>query len=234
MQIRELSTLSPDSIESLLRGIPFYKEIQQQDQEQFNIVLMQSKLVDLEPGDIIMRSGDRGSWLYFLLKGQLVVYPESGKSSSAPLNYIMPGELFGDLAMLSNCERRATVCADENCKQALLFATNFSPFGEIDDFSLINMATKLVLYRMMVHSIRWKLEVNKTESPDHELVNEMRSISIYTGDKGGIEELQALSDHAKKLAKLLIRWNASKSNPQDLFVASAKGTITKQILDDIA
>lgn len=233
MEIRELSKLSSESIGGLLRGIPFYKEIQQQDAHQFEKILKYSKLVELQPGDVIMRSGDRGSWLYFLLKGQLVVYPEQ-TSKDSPLNYIMPGELFGDLAMLSNCERRATVCADENCKQSLLFATNFAPFGELKDFSVINLATKLVLYRMMVHSIRWKLEVNKMDNPKHEIAEEMRLVKVYNGEKGTEEELETLYSQAQQLAELLIRWNDSKSNPGDLFIAQDKGTITKQILDDIA
>ena len=233
MEIRELSDMSSTAIDSLLRGIPFYKEIQRQDPDQFIKILKYSKLVELNPGEVIMRSGDRGSWLYFLLKGQLLVYPENARENT-PLNYIMPGELFGDLAMLSNCERRATVCADENCKQSLLFATNFAPFGDVDDFSVVNLQTKLVLYRMIVHSIRWKLEVNKMDNPQHELVEEIRSTPLYSGPKGSEDELRSLYAQARRLADILIRWNMSKSNPQDLFVASGKGTITKQILDDFA
>lgn len=233
MEIRELSKLSADAIDGLLRGIPFYKEIQQQDPGQFQKILRYSKLVELQPSDVIMRSGDRGSWLYFLLKGQLVVHPENAEEDT-PLNYIMPGELFGDLAMFSNCERRATVSADENCKQSLLFATNFAPFGEPLDFSVINLKTKLVLYRMMVHSIRWKLEVNKMDNPKHKLIDEMRSVGVFIGEKDSEQELQALYDQAGKLADLLIRWNDSLSNPKGIFVAQDKGTITKQMLDDIA
>lgn len=233
MEIRELSKLSADSIDSLLRGIPFYKEIQQQDSAQFEKILRYSKLVELQPGDVIMRSGDRGSWLYFLLKGRLVVHPEQ-EEENAPLNHIMPGELFGDLAMLSNCERRATVSADENCKKSVLFATNFASFGDPLDFSVINLQTKLVLYRMMVHSIRWKLEVNKMDNPKHALIDEMRSVGIYIGEKGGEQELEALYSQACQLADLLIRWNESLSNASDIFVAQDKGAITKQMLDDIA
>ncbi len=233
MEIRELSKLSVDSIDGLLRGIPFYKEIRQQDSAQFEKILRYSKLVELQPGDVIMRSGDRGSWLYFLLKGRLVVHPEQAEEN-APLNHIMPGELFGDLAMLSNCERRATVSADASCKKSVLFATNFASFGDPLDFSVINLQTKLVLYRMMVHSIRWKLEVNKMDNPKHVLIDEMRSVGIYIGKKGGEQELEALYNQACQLADLLIRWNESLSNASDIFVAQDKGTITKQMLDDIA
>jgi CRP/FNR family cyclic AMP-dependent transcriptional regulator len=233
MQIRELSELSPQTIESLLRGIPFYKEIQRQDPAQFQRVLQNSKLVELNSGDVIMRAGDRGSWLYFLMKGQLAVLGE-GDTGTTPLNYIMPGELFGDLAMLSNCERRATVKADENCKLSLLFATNFASFGEIDDVSVINLETKLVLYRMMVHSVRWKLELNRMDDPEHPLVAEMHRVPVVVGDKGSMKELQALFAQARRLADILIQWNSNKIHGRDLFVAKNRGTITQQLLDDIA
>ncbi len=233
MQIRELFKLPFNTIENLLRSIPFYKEIQQQDAEQFERLLKYSKLVDLEPGDTIMRSGDQGSWLYFLLKGQLAVFLDESDNAQ-PLNYIRPGELFGDLAMLSECERRATVRADVNCKSSLLFATNFDSFGELEDFSIINLDTKLVLYRMMVHSVRWKLELNKMDDPSHELVDDIRKITVYTGPKSSLEELRGLSKQAQQLADLLIRWNTAKSAMEELVIAQSEGNIDKQILDDIA
>lgn len=233
MQIRELSELSPQTIDTLLRGIPFYKEIQRQDPAQFQRILQNSKLVELNAGDVIMRAGDRGSWLYFLMKGQLAVLGE-GDNGSSPLNYIMPGELFGDLAMLSNCERRATVKCDDNCKQSLLFATNFASFGALDDFSVINLHTKLVLYRMMVHSVRWKLELNRMDDPENPLVAQMHRVPVAVGGKGTLEELHALFAQARSLAEILIQWNATKAHGRDLFVAKNRGTITQQLLDDIA
>lgn len=232
MQIRELNNLSTDALDNLLRGIPFYKEIQQLDATQFQRVLSFSKLVELSPGDTIMRAGDKGSWLYFLLKGQLVVFAEED-GKHAPLNYINPGELFGDLAMLSDYERRATVRADQNCKEALLFATNFGPFGEVEDFSVISCETKLILYRMMVHSIRWKLEVNRMKSPNHPLVTEMRQIKVYVGSKGTLEELLALYSQARQLADLLIRWNAENTDPKDLLVGNDSAKVTQSLIDEL-
>ena len=233
MQIRELNSLSSAALENLLRGIPFYKEIQQVNPGQFQRVLGFSKLVELSPGDTIMRAGDKGSWLYFLLKGQLVVFAEEG-GQDAPLNYINPGELFGDLAMLSDYERRATVKADQNCKEALLFATNFGPFGEVEDFSVINCETKLVLYRMMVHSIRWKLEVNRMKTPDHPLVAEMRRIKVFVGSKGTKDELLALYAQARQLADLLIRWNAENTDPKDLLVGNDSAKVTQSLIDELS
>lgn len=207
MQIQELSNYTFDNIETILRSIPFYKEIQQNDAQQFERLLKCSKLVELDPGDTIMRSGDKGSWLYFLIKGELAVFSDVADESR--VNLIRPGELIGDLAMLCNLERRATVRCDLNCKSALLFATNFESFGSLEDFSTLNLETKLVLFRMISHNIRWKLEVNKMDNPEHPLIEQIRTIKVCTAPKGSVEELRALSQQAKQLADLLINWNSS-------------------------
>ena len=234
MRIKELNNMPVDAMDSLLRGIPFYKDIQKLDVEQFNRVLGFSKLVELSPGDTIMRAGDKGSWLYFLLKGQLVVCADESDENT-PLNYINPGELFGDLAMLSDYQRRATVKADANCKEALLFATNFARFGALEDYSTVSCETKLLLYRMMVHSIRWKLEVNRMADPSHTLVAAMRQIPVYSGLKGTDEELIALYSQARQLADLLIRWNIQTTNPKDLLVGSSSTTaLTQSLIDELS
>lgn len=229
MQVREIRNMPAGSLENLLRAIPFYKEIQQQDAHQFECLLSHSKLVELDPGDTIMRSGDRGTWLYFLLKGQLVVYPNQ-HCAGEPVNHIRPGEIFGDLAMLSNNERRATVQADPKARPSLLFATNFAAFGEINDYTVINLATKLVLYRMVAHSVRWKLEVNKMNDPKHELVEAMRRLSVYTGPKGGEEELLALYAQAQSMAGMLIQWNNKNVANDEMFYSPQTASIDSDAL----
>jgi CRP/FNR family cyclic AMP-dependent transcriptional regulator len=81
------------------------------------------------------------------------------------------------------------------------------------------METKLVFYRTMVNSIRWRLEVNRIDNPDHKLAIELRQTPIYKGDKGGEGELQALHDQAQFLASILDRWNSEMGNVEDIMVA---------------
>ena len=221
MEIRELALMSEQSLEQLLRGIPFYKELQQKDPEQFAAVIGVSKLVELEPGETIMRRGEKGSWLYFLVKGRLVVLGDD-QHAETPLNVISPGELFGDLAMFSNCERSATVRADTAGKKVLLLATNFARFGKLDDFQRISLATKLMLYRMVVHGIRWKLELNRMEDTQNPLIKDLMRLPLFSGVKNSVDELHFLSQQAKQLSQLLTTWNAQKQQPKSLFVAPAQ------------
>ena len=97
MKIKEIRHVSPAELTSLLTRIPFFKELRLRDEKQLQLLLGYSCLVDLDAGETIMRRGEKGSWLYFLVKGKLVVYRDRPDPDDE-INVITPGELFGDLA----------------------------------------------------------------------------------------------------------------------------------------
>lgn len=191
-------------IEQLISVIPFYKQVRQQDNWQFEQLLQHSRVLAFEPGEVVVERGSEGSWLYFLLKGQLAVLAGDDVQT---VNYITPGELFGDLAMLLKKERSATIKADENCKEVLVFATDFSLFGELEDVHRVSLGVKLTYYRNLHHSLRWKLEVYRSKYSEHPLADEHRSVKLYRGDKDTKEELIALHEQACRLGGLLVEWN---------------------------
>jgi CRP/FNR family transcriptional regulator, cyclic AMP receptor protein len=219
MNIKEIRLLPAPELAVLLGRIPFFKELRLRDDHQLQLLLTYSCLVELAPGETIMRRGQVGTWLYFLVKGQLQVYrdePELGRE----LNTITPGELFGDLALLCDHERKATVAAPAD-RSALLFACDFKAFGALDNFSQVQLSTKLLFYRTVVHSIRWRLEVNRMQQPHHPLVAELLKVPVYAGTREGIEELRAWHRQAQSLATILERWNSDLGNAGELFAARA-------------
>src|SRR6185369_9373118 len=98
MEIKLLSKLSRDYVEQLLSGIPFFKLVKQRDAWQFELLLQSSRIISYSPGEIVLQRGDNDKWLYFLLKGRLAVYVDPLKGEL--VNYITPGEVFGDLSQL--------------------------------------------------------------------------------------------------------------------------------------
>ena len=217
MKIKDLSEFHNSELAGLLGRIPFFKELQQRDTQQLDVLLNYSCIVELDPGETIMRRGDRGSWLYFLIKGRLAVYLGNPVEGS-PLNYITPGELFGDLALLCNHERKATVASEPSGRNVVLFATDFKPFGDLSDFGQVSLMTKLLFYRTMVHSIRWRLEQKRLETRDEQLAQELRHCPVYQGMRDTMDELQTLHAQAQFLADALDRWNSVNSGVQDLVV----------------
>src|SRR5690606_6920478 len=219
MNIKELRQIPQQELAALLARIPFFKELRQRDPAQLQLLLTYSCLVALAPGETIMRRGEKGTWLYFLVKGTLLVYrdqPQSGEE----INTITPGELFGDLAQLGDNERKATVAASPD-RPALLFACDFKAFGALDNFSQVHLASKLLFYRTVVHSIRWRLEVLRMEEPKHPLVAELLKLPICAVGGDGVEALRALHQHARSLAAILMRWTGADGHATELFVAAA-------------
>lgn len=221
MKIIEIRQVPAAELASLLGRIPFFKELRQRDEQQLQLLLTYSCLVELTPGETIMRRGQKGTWLYFLIKGELDVFRDEPVGTA--LNVITPGELFGDLALLFERERKATVAANGE-RGALLFACDFKSFGDLTNFSQVTLSTKLLFYRTLLHSIRWRLEVNRIEQPRHPLVLELLKVPVYLGPKDGVEELQALFTQAQTLAALLERWNQDVGKPSGLVVAGGSST----------
>jgi CRP/FNR family transcriptional regulator, cyclic AMP receptor protein len=196
-----------ERIQRLLSGIPFFNEVARESEQQLSRLLECSDIMQARASEEVIRKGDTDTFLYFLLKGQLAVMAPNGDSKV--LNYISPGEVFGALAMIRGTPRTATIRVDEASREAIVARLNYADFSNITDFNYLSLATKLAFYRMLVHNIRWTLEVNKMQNPQHELVVRMRTVPIYTGPKNSSEELAALNDQAHKLADILCLWNES-------------------------
>jgi CRP/FNR family cyclic AMP-dependent transcriptional regulator len=207
MEIKQISQYPRATVEQLLAAIPFYKTVKQQDLWQFELLLQHSRIVNFASGEVVLKCGEVDSWLYFLLKGQLAVYVDDDIAGAEAVNYITPGEVFGDLAMLVGEQRTATLVADANCRQIMAFATDFAVFGALDDFRTIKLQTKLIYYRNTVHSLRWKLEVYRMKYPTFQLANDHHKVKLYKGRSGSPEELYSLHEQAVQLARLLVSWN---------------------------
>jgi NADH dehydrogenase len=64
-----------------------------------------------EPGQAIFREGDRGDWLYVVTEGEVEVLKRDGGGAATPLRRLGAGECFGEIALVSDRPRTATVRA---------------------------------------------------------------------------------------------------------------------------
>jgi CRP/FNR family transcriptional regulator, cyclic AMP receptor protein len=206
MEIKSLQKIPRDTLEHLLAGIPFLKTVKQQDSKQFELLLNASRIIAYKPDEVVLQKGESGNWLFFLLKGRLAVYVDH-PSNGDLVNYITPGEVFGDLAQLVGQARSATVVADPSAKESLVLSLDFNVFGQLNSVSPISLQTKLAYYRNTAHNLRWKLEVYRSQHLQHELASKHRQIKLYSGSKDTFDELLSLHEQAQALALLLMEWN---------------------------
>jgi NADH dehydrogenase len=62
-----------------------------------------------EPNETICREGDRGDWLYVLVDGEVEVTKRVPGQGEVPLRRLGTGECFGEIALVSDSPRSATV-----------------------------------------------------------------------------------------------------------------------------
>ena len=80
---------------------------------EFKIVVDAIEEVKVKAGEIVIREGDQGDCMYVLEQGSLnctKVFP--GQSEPTHLKTYVPGEGFGELALLYNAPRAATITAE--------------------------------------------------------------------------------------------------------------------------
>jgi CRP-like cAMP-binding protein len=196
-----------ESLQRILNGVTFFKELISHDESQFEVLMSVAEIVTAEVNETIINKGDYTNSLYFLLRGQLSVFVDDAGETKT-LNQINAGEVFGVMSMLLTQPRSASIKADS--RQVLLAGIDFKHFRDISDFNLFSLETKLTFYRMVSNNLRWTLERNKMENSAHPLIPRLYKIPIFTGQKGGVDELEALFKQAHLLAELVREWNETR------------------------
>ncbi|WP_346838888.1 cyclic nucleotide-binding domain-containing protein [Microbulbifer sp. SAOS-129_SWC] len=218
MDSKPLSEYPRDAVDRLLNVIHLFRDIRASSEWQYDVLLKRSRLVSLQAGEQLLSAGDVDHWVYFLLRGELHVLmdvqSEPAAAGERPLAVIRPGEVFGDLSMLLAEPRSATIIAAPGSRDIQVLSVDCTLFGDLEDFSLLHLPTKLVFYRNMVHSLRWKLEVYRSKYPDNQLADSHRKLKLYTGPKNCREELLSLAEQARSLARILLDWNAEFGSGQ--------------------
>ncbi len=78
-----------------------------------------------EARQIIIREGEYSKEVFLVIAGKVVVTEKVDKGSYKVLNSLGPGEIFGEMAMLENTARSATLIAASPCKLLALTPQNF-------------------------------------------------------------------------------------------------------------
>ena len=71
--------------------------------------------VDVKEGMPVFREGDRENSLYFVVRGFLDVYKKKKTGKDVKIADIKTGQSFGELSLVDNYPRSATVIAKTNC-----------------------------------------------------------------------------------------------------------------------
>jgi CRP/FNR family cyclic AMP-dependent transcriptional regulator len=218
MKVIPMRDYPQDVADNFLSGINFVREMRLNDPAQFALLMDRTQFIELSQEEAIINAGEMDSRYFFLLKGQLSVYADNAHRDRE-LNKITPGQSFGALSIICHQPRTATVAVTPGCTGALLIAIDLAGLGELLDFSVFNLTTKLSLYRTVVNNTRWQLEVYRMDFPTHPLTQKSKEVEIFIGKKLTEQELQSLERQIMQLTALISQWNheliARELEPQD-------------------
>ena len=100
-----------------------------QPDEVLKAVLLQGRLEEYGPGQVVFEQGDQGDRLYIVKSGALEVLASfSDGADPVPVAYLGPGEVLGELALLTGSPRSASVRAPEHAE---LFTVEKSVFLDV-------------------------------------------------------------------------------------------------------
>jgi len=91
----------------ILRALPYFADL---SDDLIENVCELSEQIDLESGDVIIEEGSESEEMYVVAEGELVVTKLSG-GKEVELARINPGEVVGEIALLDEAPRTATVAA---------------------------------------------------------------------------------------------------------------------------
>ncbi len=108
-------------LEQTLASVPLLSSL---DRRTIKRLAEQGKQRTYQPGDVIIREDAPASALYVITRGKVRV--DKGVAADEPLTYLTPGDFFGELALIEDHPRSATITAVDETECVLFVAWEFT------------------------------------------------------------------------------------------------------------
>lgn len=136
----------------MLHSVPLFSHIPEEklrDLEQSAVVRKYPK------STLLFFEGDEGGQMYVVKQGLLYAYTDDDDGRQLVLNYLAPGDYFGELSLIDNQPRSATVAAVDDSEVLCISRDRFkhflSVYPELYDTLLVAMAQRV---RELTHNVK--------------------------------------------------------------------------------
>src|SRR6267143_3713280 len=111
------ATQFADRLRSLITFSPFFENF---NQTEIRVLSRFMQAYGTEPGVEIIREGDAGDFMVFLIEGRIEVFKQDRWNAPRLIAVIAPGQSLGEMAMIDGEPRFASCIAAEPCIIAVL------------------------------------------------------------------------------------------------------------------
>ena len=145
---------NPGVSSTILRALPIFEML---DDESLNALSRVAKLRRIPRHTVVLHAGDSTDNIYFVLSGALKVQISDEEGREVILSMLGPGELFGEMGVLDDHPRSATVLAVESSELVVVGQADFKRcLVENPDVSLFimrNLTKRLRLADRAIESL---------------------------------------------------------------------------------
>ena len=134
-------SLTPERKRELLARVPLFSGFAPRELE---ALVPAARAIAVAARDEVFHKGDAGSQLYVVIDGRLKALTTSPEGDDVVFNVMGPGEVFGEMALLAETPRSATVRAIESCDLLVLDRRDFLAFLKRNPDVAVRMLTLLV------------------------------------------------------------------------------------------
>jgi len=135
--VKEASRKKREKYETFLQTVPILQNMDHYERSKLADAVKEKKA---STGDIVIKQGDQGDVFYILLEGSAEAFLKDN-AKKAVMKY-KPGDYFGELALLRNEPRAASVRVTVDSKMIVLDRGSFKRLlGPLDNILKRNMAT---------------------------------------------------------------------------------------------
>ncbi len=106
----------------------------------------QNKQIQILNGSVLFREGDQGDCAYVIEEGKILVYLVRD-GEEVPISLLKKGEIFGEMSLIDNLPRSASVKAIEDCVLAVITKDQLLERFNTSD-SLVQLLLKVMMNRV--------------------------------------------------------------------------------------
>jgi len=107
---------------SALANIPMFSQL---NDEELQFLSESATYRSYPKNRVLINEGDLSDSLYVIFSGRLQAYLSDNEGKEMMLNTIGPGEFFGEIALLVDTPRTASIMVIEDCKLSIISRTAF-------------------------------------------------------------------------------------------------------------
>jgi len=144
-----LETGSTKAIVDFLTRIPMFDSLKT---EELSLLTRHMNFMDLDSGEILFREGDKGDYVCFVAEGSLDVVKKSEKGHYVTLATLPKGRSIGEMAVIDDFPRSATVRARTKATLVILTRKGFDLI--LDEHSAIGIKILKGISRLLSHNLR--------------------------------------------------------------------------------